>query len=144
VTQETTLCFWKTGTITIYDFAVLVGGKYLSQYGGNTLEELQRDDPEIKLVKYSEFAAAHDENASTPVSEITSERYNDMLETLPPMKWRSAGNSESFMFPEYYSGRVTSIFVMYGGLEPRYFTFRGIDTLTAAEIENKIKLYISQ
>lgn len=40
--------------------------------------------------------------------EITKEEYNDMLNILPPLKWGTYHNVESFCMSEFYTGTLTN------------------------------------
>ena len=39
---------------------------------------------------------------------ITEERYNDLLEILPPIKWGMNAGIESFFMSEFYTGSITT------------------------------------
>ena len=54
-----------------------------------------------------------------PITEITSERFNDMFDALPPLAWSRQGGFQRFNFQEFFRGRITS---QYAQLGERYFT----------------------
>lgn len=49
-----------------------------------------------------------------PATRITAEKWNDMLEILPPMAWRQKFNFNSFLMREMMSGTYTHQYVRYG------------------------------
>jgi hypothetical protein len=71
---------------------------------------------------------------SEPV-EITAERFDEMLNILPPVGWTTTGNGESFKMCERYRGRITSIFVK---LNQRHFTFMDSISLPHDECCTKV------
>ena len=75
-----------------------------------------------------------------PVSEITAERFNDMLEVLPPLGWvfSESGREQSFKLMEMYCGNVTDIFAKSGD---RYFQLRDHVTLPHGDIMKQVRGY---
>jgi hypothetical protein len=61
------------------------------------------------------------------VTEITAERFQDMLEVLPPLGWHHDGRAESFKCPEEIVAGIVDIFVRME--EGRCFTFADDITL---------------
>jgi len=56
------------------------------------------------------------ENLQGPWKEISEERWDDMLNVLPPMRWTHFGNKDSFFFiSEAYTAHLNSCFVKYKG-----------------------------
>jgi len=77
--------------------------------------EAEKDKKYI-ITTYGEFEAAHRKNAlSGPIYEITEERYWEMLEILPPMKWRTVEGVEMFLMREFNSGTFTNQFAKANG-----------------------------
>lgn len=67
-----------------------------------------------------------------PAKEITEERYQDMLEVLPPCKWTSPARGCSvFHVSERLSKNIVSWFVQVGS---RFFELQDVDTLTGAQV----------
>jgi hypothetical protein len=102
------------------DGAVLKDGAYVGQYSGMTLEQLQLRDPAIQLIDSDEFVANHDRMLTTDPVEIDVERFEYMLEVLPPCSWVRDPGSQSFYMSEFTSGNVTAHLVNIGD---RYFSF---------------------
>ncbi|WP_052181566.1 hypothetical protein [Plesiomonas sp. ZOR0011] len=73
-----------------------------------------------------------------PVTEISSERFNEMFGVLPPMDWRCGGNGESFKLMEMYFAYITNIFARYGD---RYFEMRDRVTLPHATIMERVRRF---
>lgn len=59
-----------------------------------------------------------DQSYLTGMQEITAERYNDMLNILPPQRWTKKNGAESFICPEPIMLGIHDYFVMVQG---RYF-----------------------
>lgn len=83
-------------------------------------------------------AMRSEEDASviTPWKEITEERYDEMLNVLPPEKWQTVDGVNIFRISEYYSGNITD---HYAALFGKYF-YRTCRTTTpysvlAAEVK---------
>lgn len=68
---------------------------------------------------------------SMPAKEITQERFDDMLEVMPPLLWRNAGNTESFMLCEAYINDWHLTFCRIG---QKYYEMRVRNSLTHQEI----------
>jgi hypothetical protein len=72
-----------------------------------------------------------------PPREITAERFHDMLNVLPPCKWRGIGAAfESFHVSERLSGNVVSWFCR---LSDRYFQVDQLSTIPRAELERMVR-----
>lgn len=56
------------------------------------------------------FGLYYDTFVKPPV-EISRERYNEMLDVLPPEDWSRGESSESFKMCEYDAGPITAIYV---------------------------------
>ena len=102
------------------DNALLIGGSYIGQYSGKTLEQLQAEDPDVELIDVNEFLDIVEARMTTDPVEIDEDRYWYLLEVLPPCGWVRNGSAESFYMSEFISGRVTCHVVRIGD---RYFTF---------------------
>lgn len=62
-----------------------------------------------KVVSYDEFIAL--ERAAIinePLQETTEEKFNEMLDVLPPLSWTSINNVEMFCMREMYTGTYTT------------------------------------
>lgn len=86
------------------------------------------------------------EAAKKPVSEISINRYTDMLEVLPPLRWVSSSGNTTFMLSERFTNNITDIYakIQVGDDKYRYFTFRDEDTLTHRQIVEKVMIFINR
>jgi hypothetical protein len=82
----------------------------------------------FQVIEYAELTGLMDKLAKEkysnyPVTEIDAERFQDMLEVLPPVNWRGNALFESFLMLEKYDGEYRSQFmrVQINGVN-RYFT----------------------
>lgn len=133
--------FWRTGSKYIYSYATLQDGVYYC--GNRTLEELRITEPEMQLISEAEYFEKVYALVKTNVSEITKERYFDMLEILPPVAWGSSGGVESFKMSERLIGNITDIYAKKRiGLTDRYFTFIDKITLPHTEIRDRVNQFI--
>jgi len=71
------------------------------------LEEAKNKKYEI--MPYSEYIKLErNYYLNRPLTEITAERYNEMLNVLPPIKWCTKNNVEMFCISEMLTGNYTS------------------------------------
>ncbi len=110
-------------------------GVLVGRYSGETLEALAVRYPLVTLGEFDEIAAEIESLLKTVPVEISEERYNDMLEVLPPEDWQRTGYGDSFKLCERTSGRITSIFARVG---TRYFSFNDLYNLPHATIMTKV------
>lgn len=132
--------FYIPGRNTAQDGAVLnKDGEYIGMWSGKTLDAYKVEYPTMILVSLDELQVQVAEAAKQPVSEIDAEKYNDSLEVMPPMNWRSENGHSSFMFVEMYTMDITNIFVemKINDTEKRYFTLRDSCNLKQSEIYKK-------
>lgn len=99
------------------------------------INRLAEYGPGLVVLDLTEAAKREDDAHRTEPSEITAERFQDMLGILPPVAWRITGNGESFKISEPLTGSIHSIFVK---LNERHFTFDDRITLKHAEICAKV------
>ncbi|MCQ8105832.1 hypothetical protein NP603_16340 [Methylomonas sp. SURF-1] len=74
----------------------------------------------------------------TAPEAVTIDRYDEMLNVLPPENWKRLGGfpGEYFQLCEYYAGNVTSYFVKLD--DSRCFTFRDCAWLNPQQVLDKI------
>lgn len=83
------------------------------------LEEAQNKKYEI--MTYGEYVQTQrDYYLNKPLTEITAEQYDDMLNVLPPLKWCTIGNVEMFCMSEMLTGYYTSQY-MYNLVNGKYY-----------------------
>lgn len=104
-------------------------------YSGKTLDEFIFEYGDVTIVD-QEVAIQHDRNRriTTPV-EISEERFHDMLNCLPPSKWRRFGGAESFHISERITYDIVDWFVSIGG---KFYSFADTDSLSAEEVVNRV------
>ena len=75
---------------------------------------------EYKILTWNEFAKLKKAYYITDdLAEITADRYDEMLNVLPPLKWRTVKGVEMFCISEMTSGTYTSQYARYDG---KYYT----------------------
>ena len=96
--------------------------------------------PEPELSAFiAECEKQHFENM--PLTEITAQRFQDMLETLPPVDWHGNTYFESFLFLEKYTGEYRSQFirVQQNGVNRYFETMRTrLNQVTQFDVERMI------
>jgi hypothetical protein len=106
----------------------------LGVYSGKSLDDFRVEYPDVSIVD-DEVAVQHNRNRhiSEPV-EITEERFHEMLDVLPPSKWRRSASAESFHICERITYDIVDWFVRIGD---RYYTFADTDRLSAEDVIRK-------
>lgn len=129
-------CFYVPGAETPID--TIREGTELSTCYGKSLSQIQKEFPGAEIWEWKDAYAASRQaiyrNRITKPAPITSDRFHEMLEVLPPMSWRKGDNSESFMLAEGLIGDLRYIFCRVGS---RCFEFIDRDSLSHQEILDK-------
>ncbi|EDT2962903.1 DUF1419 domain-containing protein [Salmonella enterica subsp. enterica] len=138
------MVFWKKNSQHSDWFpAYLVDGVYRTIPGvdGWSLNELNAHGDYYELISENEAYLRYSNSFILPVTEISSERFDYMLEVLPPLDWHfnESGGAQSFKLAEMYADNVTNIFAKYGD---RFFELRDHVTLTHSEIIERVKVYV--
>ena len=105
-------------------------GKTFAQYNethGGDLVAIEWEEMELK------YHGPHLKSLQKPFREITKERYWDMLECLPPVRWTRSPAREFFFISEAFTDNLHSVFVRIG--KKYYEALRPINT-DAGEIFN--------
>lgn len=68
--------------------------------------------------------------------EIEEKVYYDMLECLPPKKWKTHDKGSIFMMCEYYTGDITSFYISH---KEKYFTAQQVDSTPYNDIVQEIE-----
>jgi len=82
-----------------------------------------RVNPLVKVVNDKELDQLlqdYEDSLVTEPKRIDQERFNDMLDVLPPCRWHSCGGFEVFHVSERYTGELVSWF---GHTGDHYFEF---------------------
>jgi hypothetical protein len=120
-------CFYSDNEAVIIDFARPDGR---SCCYGQSLDEMRERYPDAELLPYTEASVKYDaavrRKIMHPPVEITEERFNYMLEVLPPTRWTRRKDSESFVMSETICGTLADAYVRIGN---RYFEVP-VDTKT--------------
>ena len=70
------------------------------------LQEAQKAS--YKIMTYEEYLKLEKEYyLSLPLEEITEEKFTDMLEVLPPLKWVTINGTNEFLMREFWTGSYT-------------------------------------
>lgn len=132
-------CFFVPGKPGIIDELNLATGR--SYIEKENLEEIRLRHPGAEIGDLDDCAQRSEEMFRTDPREITQEKYDEMLNVLPPQRWVQDGGTSwrqhgyqtfclrtaddytsSFEMSEHMYGRVTSFFVAIG---QRFFTYDG-------------------
>lgn len=125
--SQLTQCFYVPGQGHIIDSAFQnEAGEWVSHIHRKNLMQMRDEYPDVVLGSLDEWIDADEKRLISAPEEITEERWWEALECLPPESWQNSGGGESFVMMEYYSGRITSIYVRLG---KRYCTFHDVATL---------------
>lgn len=127
--------FYIPGALHLIDCARNVDGVWRSYCYGRTLEEVQAADPGAQLLDFAVASPMLDaaERAAfvRPPTRITAERFEEVLNVLPPVRWVRAGHEESFLMSEREAGSLTGIFCRIG---EAFYNLTDECTLKHAEI----------
>lgn len=105
-------------------------------YSGETLEQIGKRYANPVITTIAEYNVAHESAWTTKPERITEEQYIEMLEVLPPLDWEHGKGWECFKLVERISGSITSIYARVGA---EYWSFRGRDDMSAADIIAAVK-----
>jgi len=77
-------------------------------------------EKEYKVMTWNEYEKMQrDFYLNRPLEETTEERFDDMLNVLPPMKWCTIDGVEMFCMSEMYTGTYTNQYARHNG---KYYT----------------------
>lgn len=69
----------------------------------------QAQNKKYEIMTFEEFLQKQkDYYINQPLTEITAEKYEEMLNILPPLKWCTINNIEMFCMSEFLTGSYTS------------------------------------
>lgn len=88
----------------------------------------------------AEWHAEYVRKNTKPVTEVTQERFWEMLEVLPPCKWNRGGSEETFHVSERLWDNYVSWFTRIG---ERYFECTDTDTRRHVEIVARVREYMA-
>jgi hypothetical protein len=134
--NECTHVFYVPGELNVIDCAWQPDGvNWQTAINATPMAEVIERYPTAQLMTWDEVIPLIQEGSyakykSAPV-EITEDRWDEMLNVLPPMKWRSGRGAESFMISEALTLDLRSIFCRIGD---RYFEMTDKQSLTHEQI----------
>ena len=68
---------------------------------------------------YEQYIEPYNKSLQSPFTEIDEERWDEMLNVLPPMRWTRTSNGEFFFCMEAYTADLHSVYVRKGD---KYYT----------------------
>lgn len=120
-------CFYVPGQGHIIDSAYQnEAGEWVSHIHRKNLMQMRDEHPDVVLGNLDEWIEADEKRLISAPEEITEAAWWEALEVLPPESWQNSGGGESFVMMEYYSGRITRIYVRLG---KRYCSFLDVANL---------------
>lgn len=125
---------WPRPAIVDYLCSSDLGGDGLTAYGRKTLEEVRAEYPDAEVLSEEEGYVRYNKAWIKPAVRITHERFDEMLNVLPPRRWYNHGATESFHVSERIAGNVVSHFCRIGA---DYFELQDLYTLVHHEIVTK-------
>lgn len=109
-----------TNPPSIFNFyhSVETAGADLARANGGEYKHF-RNGQQYEVMNYEDYKVAEKRfYLDRPDSEITKEKFHEMLNVLPPKHWTNSGGFESFLMIEHYSGPFTEQYFRRGD---RYF-----------------------
>ena len=115
-------------------------GQYTVDNKDMTVTQYFECDPYCVLITLDEACSLigklEDERLIKPFIEIAEERYNEMLECLPPQKWQTVDEVNIFRMSEYETSNITGHYVSYNG---KFYSANRRTSTAYAEIAKEIK-----
>lgn len=120
-------------------------GEVICGYSKKPVAEVMKERPELKLVTFGTawraVEAVQVARYCNDWVEITKDRFWEMLEVLPPKRWRTHKGVEMFAISEFTTGALTGFFARLGD---RYFEatrdyFTSTDEQIAKEVSEAAK-----
>lgn len=94
--------------------------EYLALKNGSEREPGEQDCIVIPWNELSSrIIALEDQKFVTPWTEISEDKWDEMLNVLPPEKWQTVGGVNIFRMCEYYTSNITMHYARCGG---RFFS----------------------
>lgn len=110
------ICVVSEQTLHVYDF--LQDGeseKELLKRAEDNATKWGRSDTYKVMTFETYMELKRKKYISMPLNEISEERYEEMLDVLPPLKYGRNGGVESFFCSEYYDGTFTNQYAKHDG-----------------------------
>lgn len=114
--SDITHYFWEPGATSAIDCVHPITG--LSLVNGETLEQIRERYPNAIITELDAILKAEADFFKQAPVEIDAEKWDYMLNVLPPVQWTNEHGAETFKMSEMTSGTITTIFCRIGN---RYF-----------------------
>ena len=131
--------FFDQKSQNLVDSVHEVNGVVRGYYSHQTLEEMKVRYPDIVVMDTMEAVKLHESKFITPVTEIDHDRFDEMLNVLPPSRWVRFAGREHFHICERISGSIVSWCVRIGS---RYFTFQDTSNMTTQQVAERCVAFI--
>lgn len=131
-TTPTSHVFYQQGMRWAIDNCTQVNGQWLGVYGKKTLEQVRQErGADVQVLTDDECAKAIRESAMTDPVEITAERFDELLNVLPPCRWVRGCDSETFFVSE---AEVADIHLWCARVGQKHYTLSQSRTMTHDQI----------
>lgn len=110
----------------IIDLVIERNGVLVGEISGETLEQMRVHWPDVIIDDLDSIENKQQISLMTSPVEIDKDTFVGALNLLPPNKWITRGNEESFKMAEHLLGMITTI---YARLDERYFAFNDLCSL---------------
>ena len=104
--------FWQPGRPNAIDAINPATGKGL--YSGENLEDIRKRYPGAIITTLDAILDAERTAFVSEPVRIDRERWDEMLNVLPPVQWKNERAAETFKMSEMTSGMITTIFCRIG------------------------------
>ena len=138
--KATPFVLWDTKKKEVYThlIKIIATGEVVSRWGGETEEELNKENPNlIKMDFIKAYKLMDEENERRHIKawvEINEEKYFELLEVLPPQKWdRKIG---FFQMSEYMTDNIT---LHVAQIKDRFFCANRRDNVDYSILKEEIK-----
>lgn len=124
--------------VRIHDFAIQrEDGSYVGECGGQSAQAMaERYGCTVLVGEYLAVKELEQQSLITAPKLIEEDRYDEMLNILPPMRWGSWQGVESFRMSEFYRGKITTIFARTS--DGRFWEFMDNGYMSGDDIAAKV------
>jgi hypothetical protein len=112
-------------------------GSFVGRWSGETIEVMRKRYPTVEIDDHEVIEKQREDMHRSEPEPCTEEQFMEALECLPPLGWITSGGFESFKMSEFFSGRMTNIYVRTP--ENQFYSFMDIFTLQHHEIVLRVK-----
>ena len=136
--EATPFVLWDTEKKEVYTHLIRMidTGKIVSRWGGDTIEEMNKENPNLikmDIIKACKLTDEEDERKYIKKwTEINEEKYFEWLEVLPPQKWQNG----IFQMSEYMTDNIT---LHVAKIKGRFFCANRRDNIDYSILKEEIK-----